>query len=706
MWGQKILAITRPKVRGKGLEYSRESLPEETQAHLKALDLAEVLKTAEPAPLPAPNPVAAVSENPAAASQLAVMGGALIPDTNEAQRNRELARLVVLRALKDIQVVQSCSTQAAARLLLQNARAGRLAGPVLAKLRAACDDRGSGAKGAEDGLPSVVTLRRWAARLAAGKALAPQRSAHADLRVLPWYRPWFALCDRPQKSTLRWAHEQLLQNWQPEWAEVPGGSPPSYHTALRAYRKYSNLDKLKGRHTGSALRAKTFFHKRTYEGLAPFTEVHADGWTTHFTAPHPVTGQFVTYEIWHFHDVATRYLTPLAVGQTENTDVILRGLEACIRVGGVPAILQTDHTSSVKNRRVLEEHSGLADRLGITVVHPQEVGNSQTNGISENFNTWLDRQSRELATYQNPTRMDSGTFVRVRRITDQMVRAADRPAERALLRAKAMRMGKGLVFDTHAEAMAWITDLERRWNHKPHRELPKVRDAAGKLVHMTPQQSLDAAIAAGWQPLKLDEAVLVDQFRPHLRKKVTRGTVTPYGGMRYHHSELAHHEGEEVLVAVDRERPEAVWVKTLRGDLIARAAFVAAVGPRTESMLEHTERKRAEAQKRLREQQIAAIDERLAPPLLELPAAPVFEVPMVPAYRQRDEAEPQRLSYLETLERLAELEAQADQRRAGEQPPADAPGQPAVPGAAADFDDDEEEDEPAQPDIARRMAAG
>jgi putative transposase len=628
-WCEKNLAVTRGKLRGKGLEYSRASLPVETQEYLADK---EIQASIEYLPHTAPSGKQTQPDNQPG-RQVTPSALPPVPPT-DAQKLCGLARMLVLRALRDIEEIQGCSTRRAAHQLLARARAGELTPALLSKLQQACDERGRNPADAAnaDGLPSPGSLQRWARQHAQGHDLTPRASAVPSLGVLAWYRPFFALTDRPQKPTLKQAHEQLLAAWRPEWAATPGGLSPGYDAVVRAYNKRSKLDQIKGRHTGSALRAKTLYMKRTYHAMAPFTEVHSDGWTTHFTAPHPVTGQFVTYEIWHFHDVATRYVTPLAVGQTENTDVILLGLQNCVRVGGVPAIWQTDHTSSVKNQRVMDEHSGLAERLGISVVHPAQVGNSQANGIAENFNTWLDIQARELATYQHPTRMDSGTFVRVRRLTNAMVRAADRPQERALARERAMRMGKGIVFDSHAQAMDWIVGQAQRWNNHRHRELPKVQDPhTGRWTHMTPQQSLDAAIAAGWEPMKLPDDVLLEQFRPHLRKKVTRGTVTPFGGMRYHHSELAHFEGEEVLVVVDPENPDTVRVKDLEGRLIARAEFLAAVGPRTQSMDEHSQRKRADAQVRLRVQQINEIEARNAMPALEMPAEPDFEIPWTPA---------------------------------------------------------------------------
>lgn len=617
-WAKKNLPLTRSKLRGKGLQYARANLPEETQRFLAQRDMAAVLAMLPETPAPSvTRSLTVVSSAREVTPGLAREIGAV--DATAADRQRRLAREVVLRTLRELVAAGAKSMRAASQILLDRAHAGLLPVATFEKLREACDERGRASATDDKGLPSTATLQRWAAQARDGQDLTPRPSAMVDLRVRSWYIPFFALTDRPQKPTLRWAHEQLVANWRPEWSDPPGSEPPSYDQAVRAYKKRSKGDALKGRHTGSALRALSFYQHRTYNDLAPFAEVHADGWNTHFTAPHPTTGEFVTYEVWHFHDVATRYVTPFAIGLTENTDLILEGLQACIRVGGIPAIWQTDHTGSVKNDRVMEPESGLADRLGMSVVHPVKVGNSQANGIAENFNTWLDREARELATYQHPDRMDSATFVRTRRITNAMVRAAGNPAERARLRQQAIRQAKGIVFDTHSEAVAWLREREDRWNNHPHRELPKHRDpATGRLVHMSPKQSLDAAIAAGWKPVALSEADLVDQFRPHLKKKVTRGTVSPYGGMRYRNSALDSHEGEMVLVAVDREAPEQVWVKDLQGRLLCTAAFVEATGSRTESMREHAERKRAEAQIRLREQQIERIEQRIAPAALEM----------------------------------------------------------------------------------------
>lgn len=573
---------------------------------------------------------------PAGTHGLAVGGhglGALAEATSEDRAQRHAALQVIAR-IDRIATSATCSVKAACQTLINCARSGMLPEAVVATLRKSRDSRG---RPSPDGLPSARSLERWVAQNRAGGDLLPKKNA-ADMSVKPWYALAIALKQRPQKPTTKWIHEQIVAQWDSAW----GDEPPSYDVVYRFFReKFSHLEQLRGQHLGSSLRSHMFYQHRSAAGLAPFVEVHADGWNTHFTAPHPVTGEFVTYEIWHFHDVATRYVTPPSIGLSESFEVISKGLENCIRVGGVPAVWQTDSTGSVKNDRMkLDPVTSIAERGGITIVHPQEVGNSQANGICENFNTWLDREARELATYQG-AKMDSLALKRVKKLTDKMVRAARDGdlATRDKMKREAERAGKGLVFDSRDHAVAWLLGKIDKFNHSPHSSLPRTSDpVTGKRRHQSPAEALAAACEAGWKPVLMDEAHLVDLFRPHVRKTVRRGTVSPFGGQRYYHSELPHHEGQEVQVAIDIMDAATVWVKDLEGRVICQADFVEATGYRAMSMYEYALDKRARAQVKRKESQIEQIHERMAPPAIEAPAAPVIDLPMQ-LYGDQDKVE-------------------------------------------------------------------
>ena len=543
------------------------------------------------------------------------------------QRIEESARKAVLTAVDRLMGTAGCGKEAALVTLLTNAKS---TGELAETLKLARDGRGrKSAHSAADGLPSVRSLKRWLSTQASGGDLAPA-VREKDLAVKPWHALAYNLAQRPQGSTYRWIAEQIAAQWLPAWGTVP----PSYDVVARFFRdKASRFDVLVGRHTGMDLKSLMPYQPRTREGLWPAMEAHADGWNTHFTAPHPVSGEFVTYEVWTAMDYATAYPATPAFGLTESYEVIAKCLENYIREFGVPAVFQTDNTGSVKNDRF--EFDGIAslqDRIGFKIVHPSMVavgkGNSQANGLVENLHAWYDRECRVLATYQAKG-MDGLTLKRVKRITAKMAKATDL-VERAKLQAEAEKAGKGIVFGSFNQAKDWFMTLIEKKRNEPSRGLPKIDDPiTGKRRHMSPRESLESFRARGWQPVALSEAEIIDAFRPHVRKTVTRGMVTPYGGQKYSHPDLIHHNGTEVMVAIDIMDPWQVWVKDLEGRLICVASYIQGRLPRPKSMYDDAMDKRDAAQIKRREQQIDAIEARRETPVIEqlggevIPFAPI-----------------------------------------------------------------------------------
>ena len=611
-WAKKNLAVTRDKLRGKGVEYAIKSLPAETQAHIRAQAVAAVL-----ADLPASAPAAPKA---APAGRLVVQtqtSRALAkPDevdldgSREADRDQGRSVALVLRKVAELEAAGAPSVKAACHALIHSARAGLLPKMLVDTLVAARDKRG---RPSADGLPSTRSLELWVLRGRRGESLVPKQP-QPDMVLKLWQVAALELKRRPQKPTTKMVHEQLVANWNPAW----GAKPPSYDQVTYFFKhKFSSADLMVGQHLGSALASKRAYQKRSTAGLDPFIEVHADGWNTHFNAPHPVTGEFVTLEVWHFHELVTRYVTRPSIGLSESMAVILAGLENYIRELGVPAVWQTDSTGSVKNKTVKDDPLvSIAARAGISIVHPVKVGNSQANGIAENWNTWIDRESRELATYQHPQRMDPLAFKQVRKFTDKMVKAAKAGdmETRELNKKAAQRAGKGLVFDSFAQAHDWINAKVDKFNNSPHSELPRVTDeATGKRRHQTPAEAKAEALAAGFEPVRLDESALIDLFRIHVKRRVQRATVSPYLRQEYRHEELAHYEKQDVMVAIDIMDGSRVWIKDLSGRLICEATLIEATGYRSMSFYEASLEKRMTAQIKRKELQIEAIQERMDP---------------------------------------------------------------------------------------------
>jgi putative transposase len=471
------------------------------------------------------------------------------------------------------------------------------------------------------------TYNKWLANFKKRGHYAPMKR-EKDFAIKPWHTLAVTLHQRAQGSEKTWIHAQLKKQL--------GGEAPQYKAMCAWFRdKFSQKDLLEGRYSGSQLRAHRFYQHRTADGLAPASLVHADGWNTHFTAPHPVSGEFVTYEVWHFHDVATRYVTRPGIGMTENAAVITKGLENLVRELGVPARLQTDSTKVVRGSdRFTKALHSLEERLGFTWTHPKEVGNSQANGIAENFNnTYLDKRSRELATYQNRKSMDDLTFKRVKKLTAQMVKAANSgdPALRDKKKREIEAMGKGHVFDSFDQACAWLVQICQEFNDRPHRSLPKVFDnETGKKRHQTPREALNEHIANGWEPVALDDQEMIDAFRPHVVVTVRRETVSPWGGMRYRNPDiLSHWNGKQVIVAYDIADYRQVWVKDMKGAPICVAEFVEAARYIAVTAQQADEEKRATAALRRLEKKREAIIARTPGEVIE--HEPLKRVEFTPA---------------------------------------------------------------------------
>lgn len=449
---------------------------------------------------------------------------------------------------------------------------------------------------------SVNTVDKWAKKFKKTGSFLPA-VRQKDLSVKGWHA---ALVDliavNKGGRSYKWMHEQL---------EAKGFEVSEHQVYRWIGEKYSKMEIIKGRNSGMALRAKQAYTPRSAEGLLPWEVMHADGWATHFSAPHPVSGEYVTFEVWDFHDVATRYVPPMSVGPSECFEVIAKGIENAIRDGGVMAMLQTDSSKIVKNNAKFtgDPVRSISDLLGFTIYHPVTVGNAQANGISENYHKWLDGECRVLGNYQG-VGMDRNTFRTVQKLTAKMVRAAAKgeSGQYNLLKTEAEKVGGGMIFGSTAEAVVWLESLRQKWNNHPHSSLKKIVDTnTGRMRHQTPQECLDEFKANGWQPKHVSEALLVDVFRPTVKVTVRRGMVKPYGKMLYRDGALDAYEGDEVIVSYDQMNYQQVWVRDLKGALICMADYVAATQYVAKTALEAANEKRGEARIKLKERQIESI---------------------------------------------------------------------------------------------------
>ncbi|WP_176785973.1 Mu transposase C-terminal domain-containing protein [Propionivibrio dicarboxylicus] len=627
---------------GRGMVYPIPSLPKDVRDALAR----QALKTLPAVVSPAPQLPAIKS------SSLAVRAPITAKMADAEQLVCQQARLCILAAIRKSVAVGHCKTESAAfNTWLALLAKGELTRQQALWCALANDKNGFRFEVSfATGTPVAIALddveefaamltkrsmQRWMQQWKYGgdDALLPKKRTK-DMSVPPWAPFFLAQMQRPQKPAIQTAYDAMARQLQADGWKMHSGNGvcktreyPDYSTVARWYReKYSKLDAKKGRNTGSAINPFKFCHERSAEGMEPLQEVHSDGWATKFYAPHPISGKWVTGEVWHSHDVATRkaYADTRSIGLSENSSVILGSLYAVCIEDGEPLFWQTDNTGAVKNDRVeFDPVASIAARRKIEIVH-NIPGNSQANGIAESFNKYLQERSKELATYKGKDQ-DSRTQIRIHKITNKLTKAASASDadEFARLRAEAEKVGCGIVFSCWSEAVEWIRRVVAEFNDMPHRALPKITDASGKRRHMTPNERMAEFVAAGWQRRPLSGEELIDAFRVHEVKRVTRGCVSVLG-QRYHHAELDHHNGEDVLVAYDIEDGSQVYIKNMAGVFMYTATFYEARGYRMQSFVEIALNKKADQQLARLDTKKAAIEAQRPGVVLDMPLSGPF----------------------------------------------------------------------------------
>lgn len=562
-----------------------------------------------------------VSDAPQAARIVTLAESETVKQASNHQRVIGDARALILNAVRNLRYVMGCSQRQAILALLAQLDAGQLT-QQLVLAAALANDKNKFRFEIEmrDGLPVAApihgqdvgafaglltqrTVERWFSAEATGQALIPRRSPSKG--TAPAWVPYFLqFWERPQQPPVSVAYEEMCKILPPH-IKVPSDKAVYWWKN----HKYSKRDVHNGRLLGYEMNAVKRYNKRTTAGMMPMQEIHSDGWGTHFKAPHPVSNKFVNFECWHTHDVRTRRVFRPYVGIVENTYVIIGSLFNAVEDGGVPAIWQTDNTSSVKNDRVeFNPVTSLEARLSFTIVH-NLPGNSRANGICENFNKYLDNcAKRDIATYTGKDMSPLATK-KITRITRNMVKAQS-AEERRLLKAQVEGIGKGMVFDSYKQVVDWFERVCAEFNDLPHRALPKIRLADGKSRHMTPNEMWAKHIAEGWEPMRLSDSELRLEFRPHETCRVRKGVVTIMQ-QRYAHPALDHLHGVDVQVAYEMSDGSAVWVKDMDGKLICKADFLSDSPYRRRNFDEISLEKRADGQIKRKQRDIAEIEAQI-----------------------------------------------------------------------------------------------
>lgn len=430
------------------------------------------------------------------------------------------------------------------------------------------------------------SLYRWMGDAKAGfAALAPR---DVDKLVIPTWAPTLMKFYRqPQKHSLAECLKQM------------GEGAPGYSTARRFLDKVGNVERERGRMLPRELKAIRPFIRRDTSHMLPGDCYTADGHTFDAEVAHPAHGKPFRPELTGVLDVATRKCVGWSAGLAESTWAVMDAVRHSVETCGIPALLYVDNGSGYRNACQAEEVIGFADRVGYTMTHSLPY-NSQARGIIERAHQtiWV-RAAKELPTYMGAD-MDREARQKVFKLTRKHIAAA----------------GRSPLLMPWADFLRWCQDKIDAYNARPHRALPKMRDAAGKLRHMSPNEAWEAATAAGWEPVLPTAYERDDLFRPYTLKKVIRGEIRLFGNL-YFSGALEEHHGDQVQVGYDIHDASRIWVRDLEGRLICVAEFEGNKrSHHPQSVIDQAAEKRAQTRERRLEIHLREVRDELAAPLL------------------------------------------------------------------------------------------
>ncbi len=570
--------------RGGGREYNIGSLPEETREAL-------IFAAAEDAP--SHFVLTTASETyPAVTPEEPLPAPATLARW---QRDTMDARCTILNLVG--QLADQIGLNKAIKKIVANAQAGTLPEQIQVLIPIA-NARYGGQAGKQ--VLSRSTILRWRRHRAQGvTALAPKEPAKAPD---PAWAPYFLKCYRkPAKPSVSEALEDL------EEVLPPGIDMPSQSQCYRFLKKLSNVDQERGRRTGNDLRSLMPMRRRSTDELMPLDVVTCDGHSFKAKVAHPAHGRPFHPEVCAVVDCATRKAIGWSAGLAESAETVADALRHAIQNAGIPYIFYTDPGSG--NTAHVNSHPafGRYARLGITFETGRK-GNTQARGLIERFqkSCWI-RAAKKLPTYTGKT-MDGAVLHKTTRQLDKDVRKTG---------TSEMLMSWEMFLDFAASVAI------DRYNNRPHSELPKITDEAGRRRHMTPNEMWDLFLARNWMPDQVTADELADLFRPRVIKTTNRGEVRLFNNV-YYHGELKHYTGEEVFVEYEPQDGSFVYVRDLDERLICRAGFEknkSSYYP--QSAIEEAADNRAKRRAKLKQQQLEEIElERRGNTVIDIHPAP------------------------------------------------------------------------------------
>ncbi|ELI2478495.1 transposase [Salmonella enterica] len=554
----------------KAIEFKIDCLPYSAQQVLRERYVAQLMEAEKPQE-PA-KPVIRRQRDPDAISPLEAYRGSpqlmeeRLNALTENQRQVADARAALVREVFLLEDQGNIGRLKAINYVVSKARAGELPPLLQAAAVTANAKRGSGRTISRDPLYQWV-LKYSQAQNAAERLLllAPGKREEMKVEEISWLADFLAQYRQANGRPMTEAYEDFVAEWNRRHAEEPYMLQivPSYDAIRRVMKKLPEVQKQKGRVTGSEYRQLEGFTRRDWSKMPVNYVWIGDGHGMKLKCAHPIHGRPFSPEVTFVIDGGTRFIVGWSMDLAENVFAVAGAIQHGIRNHGKPFIYYSDNGSGETADVLDKEVVGILPRLGVN--HPTGIaGNPQGRGIIERLNRTLPmRIARKYRTY-----FGKGADRETLRKLNRDLRSAFNTLQQGKnLNAKQRAAMRDLP--SWAELVEAVREGVEWYNNRPHSELPM--KASGK--HFSPAEYRKKRLAEEDTEIEwLSDVELRDMFRPMVEKPVRRCEIHWLNNI-YYAPELRDEHGRKVLISYDIHDASKITVRRQDGSFICEAVW-------------------------------------------------------------------------------------------------------------------------------------
>ncbi len=518
---------------GGGSEYAMSSMPLDIQQQIREYEVANLV----------------IEPRHAKVKSLTISESQELEQLTEDQREIADARLYLVSAVAKLE--KTMTRLNAVKTIVKQAKAGELDPALQEAAYKANARRKTGRVIAERSLMRfVLAAAKCTTPSERLEALSPGQPKAKPLKAIPWLPLFLKLYQLPSGVSVEEAYAEFVNICLEQKKEYP-----TIHQVRYALRRMNEIDREKGRVTGSDRKAMLPYVKRNWEVLGLNGAWVGDGTSMKLKVQHPNTGQPFIPELTMIIDAANRYIVGWSVSLAENTLAVADAFRHGVEKHGLPLIYYSDNGGGQTAKHLDHEVTGIFARLGVE--HKTGIpGNPQGRGIIERLNrTVAQRIARQFPTYFGGNSD--------RESVRKMLVAVD-SASNAVVKGKELTTAQETTVNKIPTWQQFIDMCQAGidWynNEHIHREL-----------NTTPAKSRQAQMENA-EIDYLEPNEIRDLFMPSEFRTVQRGWVSLYNN-QYFAMELAPYNGMKVQVCFDIHDASKVIIRDETGRFICEAEF-------------------------------------------------------------------------------------------------------------------------------------